>query len=78
MSRFNYIRYDDQSLAIQQHAKIQAGFLEDTINKLVSDRAKELALNHLEECYMWIGKAIRDDQIARRAEVVLQEERCNI
>lgn len=78
MSRFNYIRYDDQSLATQQHAKIQAGFLEDTINELVSERAKELALNHLEECYMWIGKAIRDDQIARHTEVTLQEERCNL
>lgn len=78
MSRFNYIRYDGQSLAIQQHAKIQASFLEDTINELAPSRATNLALDHLEECYMWIGKAIRDDQVNRNVNLVLQEERNNL
>lgn len=40
-------------------------------------RAKALALTKLEEVYMWIGKAIRDDQIERNGSAELQEERNN-
>jgi hypothetical protein len=40
-------------------------------------RSKAQAITKLEECYMWIGKAIRDDQIARSGSAPLQEERIN-
>lgn len=33
------------------------------------------AIEKLEECYMWIGKAIRDDQIRRNGSAPLQEAR---
>jgi len=42
---------------------------------LLSPRAKALAITKLEEVYMWIGKAIRDDQIKRNGSAELQEER---
>jgi hypothetical protein len=37
--------------------------------------AKKNAIKSLEETYMWIGKAIRDDQLARNGSAELQEER---
>ena len=45
--------------------------------QLKSPRTVALALTKLEECYMWIGKAIRDDQIERNGSAELQEERTN-
>ena len=65
----------------QEAAKSQALFkakcteLEAGINILPDGRAKSLALTALEECYMWIGKAIRDIQLARNRCAPLQEER---
>ena len=41
------------------------GFIEAS---LMPGRAKSLALTKLEECYMWIGKGLRDHQIAVNAE----------
>lgn len=39
------------------------------------NRSKALALTALEEFYMWVGKAIRDDQILRNGSAPLQEDR---
>jgi hypothetical protein len=74
MSRFDYVRYDDASIAKQKEFKAQCENLELLINKhLPNGRHQALALTALEEVYMWIGKALRDAQI----ESVLQEERTN-
>lgn len=75
MSRFDYIRYDE--LAQHHQTALKELFLE--IEKLVGftlcdGRSKSLALTALEEAYTWIGKAIRDDQIARVGKSELQEE----
>lgn len=76
MSRFDYVRYDDLAVQIQDQSKAMVSELEDYINSSVgSPRAKALAITKLEECYMWIGKAIRDDQISRNGSAPLQEER---
>jgi hypothetical protein len=76
MSRFDYVKYDDKSLLIQDEFKQRVHHFEMQIEKdIKSPRAKALALTKLEECYMWIGKAIRDDQIARNGSAQLQEER---
>lgn len=78
MSRFDYVRYDETAMSIQESFKRRVIDLEDGINiLLVSPRAKALALTKLEEVYMWIGKAIRDDQISRNGSAELQEERNN-
>lgn len=83
-SRFDYVKYDKNSVADQEKAKALVTKVEQFIGGigysqgiLSSEcaRAKALALTKLEEVYMWIGKAIRDDQIARTGEAPLQEER---
>ncbi|HET6445346.1 MAG TPA: hypothetical protein VFI27_12285 [candidate division Zixibacteria bacterium] len=77
MSRFDYVKYDEIASGVQGSAKIKAQSLETCINLLMSEEAKTKALQHLEECYMWIGKAIRDDQIARTGKTELEEGRGN-
>jgi hypothetical protein len=66
--RFDYVKYDDKSLLIQDEFKQRTFYFEQAIEVHLSNgRAKALALTKLEECYMWIGKAIRDDQLACEA-----------
>ena len=78
MSRFDYVKYDEKATNIQLAFKAKVSEVEDCIEKnCESPRAKALALTKLEEMYMWIGKAIRDDQIARNGSAPLQEERCD-
>lgn len=65
MSRFDYVQYDPAAIGLQEQAKELCVDLERFIEASPDGRAKALALTALEECYMWIGKAIRDDQIRR-------------
>lgn len=75
-NRFDYVRYDELATSIQESFKCTVVDLESDINHyLTSPRAKALALTKLEEVYMWIGKAIRDDQLSRNGTAELQEER---
>lgn len=74
--RFDYIKYDDEAVLMQADLKAEFEILESVIEGNLADgRAKALALTKLEESYMWIGKAIRDEQIARGKPVELMEER---
>lgn len=77
MSRFDYVAYDEKATKQQQDFKNFFQVLEVFLNELKSPRAKALALTKIEECYMWIGKAIRDDQIERNGSAPLQEGRNN-
>jgi hypothetical protein len=78
MGRFDYVKYDAEALELSTNFKFTMTTLEDKIDILLkSPRAKALALTKLEECYMWVGKAIRDDQVERNKETELQEERSN-
>lgn len=75
-SRFDYVKYDVASTNLQEAFKESVTRLERGIEtNLKSPRAKALALTKLEEVYMWVGKAIRDDQITRNGSAELQEER---
>jgi len=75
MSRFDYVAYDKNATVLQVEFKIQVSKFENLIDSnLCAGRAKSLAITKLEECYMWIGKQIRDDQIARNGSAPLQEE----
>ncbi len=76
-SRFDYVAYDEYAQKGQELAKILCQKLESSIENLPTGRAKSLALTRLEETYMWIGKAIRDDQISRNGSAPLQESRNN-
>lgn len=79
MSRFDYVKYDEQAATLQADFKDRFEALEGTVALLVkpggAGRTASLALTKLEEAYMWIGKAIRDDQIERNGSAELQEER---
>lgn len=76
-NRFDYVKYDETSQILGNAAKRKALEFEDFIeNSLAPGRAKSLALTKLEEVYMWIGKAIRDEQVEKRG-AELQEERNN-
>lgn len=77
MSRFNYVKYDEKAVKDQAAAKDHCELLECEIDSLPTGRAKSMALTKLEECYMWIGKAIRDHQIERNGSAEPQEERNN-
>lgn len=76
-TRFDYVAYDQASCEAQAAAKSQCIALEAVIEELPHCRAKALALTKLEEVYMWIGKAVRDGQIARNGSAELQEGRSN-
>lgn len=77
MSRFDYVKYGIEAENLQAGFKLSFSCLSKEVDSnLKSPRAKALVQTKLEEAYMWVGKAIRDDQIERnegRAE--LQEER---
>ncbi len=83
--RFDYVKYDDHAVSTQASIKAQFENLDRMLDASFGAcprspkvaRARATAVTKLEEAYMWIGKAIRDDQIARSGEAKAQEERCN-
>ena len=75
--RFDYIAYDDEAKKSQAQFKEIFIEVDKYINCLEDGRAKSLAVTKLEEAYMWVGKAIRDEQVVRNKETKLQEERGN-
>lgn len=66
--RFDYVEYDDVSKGDQNLAKALVSRLEVFISGLGSGRSQSMAMTKLEETYMWIGKAIRDEQLRREHE----------
>lgn len=75
-TRFSYVRYDEQATETQKRFKALFEAIEDFAeSKLPNSRPKSLLMTALEEAYMWTGKAIRDDQIARTGKVDEQPDR---
>ena len=76
--RFDYVKYDEQ--ATKQQASFQDDFqiIEGQVERLNDGRAKSLAMTHLEIAYMWVGKALRDECIARNPETDDVPERTNV
>jgi len=77
-SRFDYIKYDEDHTRLQSIVKTSCQSLEECIDALPKGRAPSLALTKLEECYMWMGKAIRDHQIASGGDASDQPSRTDI
>lgn len=76
-NRFDYVRYDEVAASKQTVAKGFMIAVEEFIDAhLPKGRSSSLALTKLEEVYMWMGKAIRDEQLEKRG-AELQEERNN-
>jgi hypothetical protein len=64
--RLEYVKYDDISLENNARFKlIFESILGNLEYSLKDSREKELALNAVEEAFMWVGKAIKSDQIIR-------------
>lgn len=65
-TRFDSVEYDN--LAVEKQAEFKRQFVslaKDVEVLLPNGRAKSLVYTKLEEAYMWVGKAIRDEQISR-------------
>lgn len=74
--RFDYIKYDLTAQDLQGAFKLGFAAIELLCNEhLRNGRAKSLVVTKLEEAYMWVGKAIRDDQIERNGYADPNEER---
>ena len=73
--RFSYVRYDDLATSTQAHLRSAFEHVEALVAQLTPGRAQSLVYTKLEEAYMWIGKAVRDDQIQRTGVVAEQPER---
>lgn len=70
MTRFDYVHFDKSSDDSSQGSKALSKALESFIEEnLENSREKSLALTKLEECFMWIGKAIKIDQLKREKDV---------
>jgi hypothetical protein len=62
--RFDYIKYDGLRIVKQKTLKGMFEELEDyAVNNFIEGRSKSLFMTKLEECYMWAGKSLRDEQI---------------
>jgi len=76
MSRFDFIRYDEKAQLQQAKVKSACEMLERAIEEnVMPGTRKQDALKSLEECYMWTGKAIRDEQIMRNGGSESNEDR---
>jgi trehalose/maltose hydrolase-like predicted phosphorylase len=74
--RFDYVKYDTTAQAQQARLRSLFESIDIEIDAHFADgRAKSLALSHLEEAYMWVGKAIRDDQVTRGGDSADRPER---
>lgn len=64
--RFDYVKYDKTAADKQAAFKSKFEELEKMAYDLLPDgRNRNLFLVAIEQAYMWTGKAIRDEQIAR-------------
>jgi len=78
MNRFDYVKYDEEAIKKQENFKQAFMDLENDANRMLPQgRALSLVLTKLEEAYMWVGKAIRDQQISRNGSAQEQPERTN-
>lgn len=67
MGMFDFVDYDAETLKQQKQFKEAFLDLEKGVNLLPPGRARSLVLTHIEEAYMWIGKALRDAQQNRES-----------
>lgn len=73
---FSYVQYDQKAKEQQEYLKAQFEGIESFCQQnLANARAKSLVMTKLEEAYMWTGKAIRDEQIARNSQTEHGAER---
>lgn len=62
LDRYDYVKYGEKAQSRQDAFKSQFQCIEAMLNNMPQSREKSLAITKLEEAYMWIGKAIREEQ----------------
>jgi len=72
---FAYVRYNEANVKCQGQFKVAFEMLEKSVWELPAGRARSLVMTKLEEAYMWVGKAIRDQQVASDLNTSEQPER---
>lgn len=73
--RFDYVRYDDESVKKSEELKADFVALTAKLEKLAPGRYSSLAITAIEESFMWVGKAIRDEQVSRYGAPAHQPQR---
>lgn len=68
MDRFDQVRFDDLGIDKSNYFKLLFKKIEQEVDQLAPGRAKALIYTKLEEAYMWVGKALRDEQLDRNKE----------
>lgn len=76
MSRLDYVKYDERAQVMQAAFKAEFETVLARVEQIKDCRAKSLALTKIEEAYMWVGKAIRDDQVQRENAECLKADKC--
>jgi hypothetical protein len=66
-SRFDYVAYDPKSSELSATFKAKFEEVNPYAINLRKARAKSVVLTKMEECFMWVGKSIRDSQLKRNA-----------
>lgn len=63
---FDYIEWNALSQKNFDDIRDATEVLEELIlHRLTSSREKSLAMTNLEQTFMWVGKAVRNDQLAK-------------
>lgn len=64
--RFDYVKFDEDTTQVLRRAKEFYATVSMHIEQTLDDGdAKKRAFQHLEESYMWVGKALRDMVLAK-------------
>lgn len=75
----SYVKFDKTSTKkcelIKKVFEMSINVVDKNIN---NSREKSLAITKLEESFMWVGKAVRDEQIIRNGKQEHLPERSNI
>ncbi len=74
-SRFDFVKYDEKAAELSNKYKAKFQELEDSIARDLGPgkRSYATAMTKIEEAFMWVGKAIRDQQIDRNGSAPLEE-----
>lgn len=67
-NRFDYTVFNEETKRKQSELLVYFKALADRVEELGPSRSVSLALTNLEECYMWVGKALRDTQLEQSRE----------
>lgn len=70
--RFDYVKFDENTVAVSEVFKDCYSTMTDLLEQIElvdkagpsAHRAKAVALTKLEESFMWVGKMLRDNQVA--------------